>query len=231
MKIAIMQPYLFPYIGYFQLINAVDKFILLDDVNYIIRGWINRNRILVNGKEHLFSAPVKKASQNKKIAECEVVDGPWKGRLIKTLEFAYKKAPYYYQSTELVEECLNYPENNLSKWLTHQIKLICIYLQIPCVISNSNNDYNNTHLKGQDRLIDICRIELADSYLNPIGGVSLYDKNTFKNNGIKLNFLRTNNFIYNQLKPGFIKDLSIIDVLMFNSRDEIKNLLTKFELS
>jgi hypothetical protein len=230
MKIAIMQPYMFPYIGYYQLINCIDKFIILDDVNFIMRGWINRNRILVNGEGYLFTAPLKNASQNKKIAECELVEGQWRGKLLKTIEFSYKKAPNFNQVYDLIKDSIFYPNTNLSDWLTYQIKSVCDFLKIRTQISNSNEVYQNTYLQGQERLIDICKAEKADHYINPIGGMGLYDKDSFRNSMIVLNFLRTKTITYKQFKGDFIPYLSILDVMMFNGRDEISRYLNEYEL-
>jgi len=230
MKLAIMQPYLFPYIGYYQLISAVDKFIILDDVNYIMRGWINRNRILVNGEEHIFTAPIVKASQNKKITECKLADGPWKEKLIKTIELSYKKAPYYNQVYDFIVDSLCYPDTNLSGWLTYQIKKTCEFLEIKTVIYNSSGTYQNNDLKGQERLIDICKKEKADQYINPIGGTGLYDKNIFKNNSIRLNFLKSKAISYKQFNSTYIPSLSIIDVMMFNEKEIITCFLDEYEL-
>ena len=230
MKIAIMQPYLFPYIGYFQLINAVDKFIILDDVNFITRGWINRNRILVNGEEYLFTVPLKNASQNKKITECELTDGLWKEKLLKTIEFSYKKAPNFNNVYELLKDLVFYPGSNLSDWLTYQIEELCDYLKIITPILNSNKLFQNVDLKGEDRIIDICKKEKADHYINPIGGTGLYNKDRFRESMIVLNFIRTKSIIYKQFTGDFIPYLSIIDVLMFNGKDQISRYLNEYEL-
>lgn len=102
-----MQPYLFPYLGYFQLIQAVDKFILLDDVNFIKRGWVNRNRILVNGKDHLFSLPLQRASQFKKINDLKLADYPgWRNRFFKTLTHAYRQASQYEPVMKMLHQAL-----------------------------------------------------------------------------------------------------------------------------
>lgn len=123
MKLAIMQPYFLPYIGYFQLINAVDTFVLLDDVNYINKGWINRNQLLLNGKAHLFTLPLQKASQNKLINQLELSnETKWKDKLLKTIETAYKKAPQFHLVFPLISQILQYPESNLSLFIHHSIQ-------------------------------------------------------------------------------------------------------------
>ena len=129
MKLAIMQPYIFPYIGYFQLIKAVDKFVLYDDVNFINRGWINRNRILVNGQDSMFTIPLKDASQNKLINEIDVNwDNNWKGKFLKTIEQAYKKAPFYEKILPIIEKTIEVQEVQFNKIIENNLRLICEYL-------------------------------------------------------------------------------------------------------
>jgi hypothetical protein len=230
MKLAIMQPYVFPYIGYFQLINAVDKFVILDDVNFITRGWINRNRIIVNGKEHLFSIPVNKSSQNKLISDSEFLDTSWKKKFLKTIEQSYSKAPFYEECFGVISSILSINEKCISKWLYAQINLICIYLKIKTEITESSRVYCNRHLKAQERIIDICIQERTDIYINPIGGRELYNSDAFTKNNIRLYFLKSISEKYTQFTKEFVPSLSIIDVMMFNSVDEIHALLNKYEM-
>jgi hypothetical protein len=232
MKLAIMQPYFFPYIGYFQLINAVDKFVLYDDVNFINKGWINRNRILVNGKPQLFTMPLENASQNKLIKDINLVaDNKWKFNLMKTIQFNYKKAPFYKEVCSLVENIVWNNEPNLSVYIFNSLQIICNYLNIFTAISPTSFHYNMAHLKASDKILNICLQEKSTHYFNPIGGIELYDKKIFRNNGIELFFLQPSFTEYFQFNNNFIPWLSIIDVMMFNSNEEIKNnMLTKFEL-
>ena len=231
MKIGIMQPYIFPYIGYFQLINAVDKFVIYDDVNFINKGWINRNRILNNGKDSLFSIPLKDASQNKLISEIEVNwDNNWKIKFLKTLEQCYKKAPFYNEALLIVEETLKVEKATISGISDHNLRLICSYLGIETEIISSSVIYQNTHLKAQDRILDICLQEKATQYINPIGGLELYDKDIFTDKDIKMNFIKSHSVEYSQFKNEFVPWLSMIDVLMFNSKEKIKEFLDNYEL-
>jgi hypothetical protein len=231
MKIAIMQPYLFPYIGYFQLINLVDKFVLLDDVNFINRGWINRNRILVNDEEHIFTIPLKDVSQNKLISETFIVDDEkWKLKMLKTFEMAYKKAPYFKDIFPLISEIIMNKERNIAKYVNHSIIEINHYINIKTEIESSSHKYNNMHLKAEEKIIDICKTEVAGEYINPIGGTELYSVETFLKNNIKLNFLKTIEIKYQQFNNNFIPSLSIIDVLMFNPPKTIDGFLYSFEL-
>jgi hypothetical protein len=231
MKIGIMQPYIFPYIGYFQLIKAVDKFVLYDDVNFINKGWINRNRILSNGKDLLFTIPLKDASQNKLINEIDVNwDDNWKGKFMKTIEQGYKKAPFYAQIIQIIHEIINSNENQFSKVIELNLRLICEYLEIKTEMISSSSIYQNTDKKAQERILDICKQEKASHYINLIGGLELYDKEAFAKQNMQMNFIKTLPIEYKQFKNEFVPWLSMIDVLMFNSKEEINELLNRFEL-
>lgn len=231
MKIAIMQPYIFPYIGYFQLINAVDKFVILDDVNYINKGWINRNNILVNGKSNLFTIPLKDVSQNKLINEIFISDHiDWKSKFLKTIMLSYKKAPYFKIIYPIIEEIINFSITNISIFNLQALEKICQYLEIRTELIPSSSIFKNEHLKAQNKIIDICLKEKASIYINPIGGMELYNKQDFINNNLTLFFIKSSNVNYKQLANDFVPWLSIIDILMFNTNEEVKNRLLQFEL-
>lgn len=222
-----MQPYFFPYIGYFQLISAVDKFVIYDDVNFIKRGWVNRNRILINKEAKLISLSLIKASQNKLINEIIIKD---KGTILKTIKQNYSKTAYFKDVFPIIEDIVNYSENNLSRYLFYQIKKITEYLQINTTLVPTSTIYEVNKLKGQNRIIEICRKENMDTYINAIGGKELYDLGTFQDNGFNLKFIQMENIEYNQNNNKFIPNLSIIDVLMFNSKEEIARLLKQYSL-
>jgi hypothetical protein len=231
MRIAIMQPYFFPYIGYFQLLNYSDKFVLLDDVNYINRGWINRNRILINGNAHWFTLPLKEASQNKHINEIEIFASyKEKKKMIKTIELAYKKANYFKVAFPLIEEIILHEEKNLSKFLYNSILKLSNYFNIKTQIIPSSSIYGNNHLKGQERIIDICIKENTKEYLNLPGGIELYNREEFRKKNIILLFLKPKEIKYAQFNNEFVPWLSIIDLLMFNSKEKIVDYLNQFEL-
>ena len=231
MKVAIMQPYFLPYIGYFQLINAVDVFVVYDDVNYINKGWINRNRILVNEQAQIITIPLVEASQNKHIFEIELFeDLKWREKLLKTIEFNYKKAPYLKDVYLLIESIVLFEEPNLSRYIHNSLIQICQYLDINTVIVPTSAKYQNGHLKGADKIMDICLQEKAQQYINPIGGVELYDKQMFVNNNIQLYFIQSEKIEYKQFNNEFVPSLSIIDLLMFNSKGEIRDILSKYSL-
>jgi len=231
MRLAIMQPYFFPYIGYWQLMNAVDKFVIYDDVNYIKRGWINRNKIIENKEENYLILPLHKSSQNKLINEINIFE-PQKNKekIYHRICVAYKKAPYYKDVIYLLKEAILNTEVNLVQYLTNIIKIVNEYLEINTILIVSSTLEKDNSKKGQEKIIEICSQLKADHYINPIGGTNLYDKKEFEKYGIKLSFLKTEDIIYKQFDNEFIPNLSIIDVMMFNSKDDINKMLDKFTL-
>lgn len=233
MKLAIMQPYFMPYIGYFQLIKAVDKFIIYDDVNYIKRGWINRNNILVNNQSSLFSIPVSKSSQHAKINEIMINSDTfetWKQNFLRTLEYNYKKAPFYNKVIKLLSDILTNNYCSISKMATQSIYLTCDYLNIECQFNISGELNIGNDLSGTERILEICLEVGATKYINPIGGVDLYSKDTFIQHGVDLSFIKSGDVVYKQFSNEFVPWLSIIDVLMFNSPRSISEMLDNYEL-
>ena len=230
-SIAIMQPYFLPYIGYFQLLAAVDKFVVLDDVNYIKRGWVNRNRLLVNGAAHTFTVPLCRASQNKFICDIELVsEQKWREKLMRTIRHAYGQAPCYAHVSALIERLVNYPSVRLDEFLLNSIREIVSWLSMKVEIVSTSRVCQNKHLMGQERILDICRQERADVYINLIGGESLYDRPSFLKQGIQLKFLQPRPISYPQGKGEHIPWLSILDVLMFNEPFAVRQLLAEMDL-
>ena len=231
MKLAVMQPYLLPYIGYFQLMAAVDKFVIYDDVQFIKGGWINRNRILLGGREHLFTAPLLGASPNRFISELELVTKTdWRRKLLRTIEQAYQSAPHFPEVLPLLNDIITCPERQLNGYLVHSLEKLRICLEIPTKLVATSVAYRNQDLKGQERILDICRREEASIYVNAIGGRELYDSEAFRAEGIALRFLESEPFEYDQGTTRFHPSLSIVDVLMFNAHQEVKALLHKARL-
>lgn len=232
MKIGIMQPYLFPYIGYFQLINCVDKFVVHDDVQFIKGGWINRNRILMGSRDYMFTFSIKSASAYDKINQREFsnsVEGD-KKKFLRNIEYAYSKAPFYKEVFEVVESSINSKIGNVSNAIIQSITYICKYLEINTEFIISSNINKDESLKGEQRVINICKKLNATQYINPIGGIELYSKEEFNKHGIVLNFLKTNKINYKQFNNKFVQNLSIIDIMMFKPKDEIKTLLEEYQL-
>jgi hypothetical protein len=231
MKLAIMQPYFFPYIGYFQLLNAVDKFVAFDDVNYIKKGWINRNRILLNGAAHPFTIPVLKASQNISIANTMMDPSlKWREKLIVTMEHAYKQAPYFSEVFPIIEGAILKECPSIASYALNSIEVVKNYLGMDTEIQSTSSIYGNENLKGPNRILDICLKEAATTYINPNGGIGLYDAQQFKNAGVDLQFIFPSEIIYSQQQVSFIENLSIIDVLMFNSKAECNQILNQYKL-
>lgn len=228
MKITIMQPYLFPYIGYFQLINAVDTFVIYDDINYIKQGWINRNRILLNNQPFFLTFNLKGASSFKKINEIEINHNSKK--LLKTINQAYSKSPFFDEVYGLIEKIIRHDTTNLSGFVTNSIIEISKFLEIGTKFEISSQINVGTEMKGQDRVIGICKYFDATEYVNAIGGKELYSKEDFANERIYLKFLKTDEIIYKQFDNEFHPFLSIIDVMMFNSIPTIINFLNKYIL-
>ncbi|RKS01894.1 WbqC family protein [Flavobacterium sp. 102] len=231
MKAAIMQPYFFPYIGYFQLLNAVDTFVVYDDVNFIKKGWVNRNNILLNNKQYLFTIALKSASQNKLINQIELDDNSnWKTALLKTIHLAYGKATFFEQVFPLIQDIIEQQETNLSKLIVYSLQQISSYLSIPTTIIISSDIEKDNSLKGQDKIIEICKKLGATNYINAVGGMTLYEENVFLGNNIVLQFIKSDSIVYPQFKNAFIPHLSIIDVMMFNAPEQIKCFLEQYEL-
>jgi hypothetical protein len=224
MKLAIMQPYFLPYLGYFQLMAAVDRFVVYDDVRFIKGGWINRNRVLVKGRDHLLTVPLSGASPNRNINEIQLItETAWKEKLLRTVEFAYRRAPYFEQIFPLVREVVNFAECNLAAYLLNGLLAIRDYLGIWTNVIATSADYQNRELKGAARILDICRREKAIVYVNASGGKELYDPDTFGANGITLRFLEPLDFRYEQFGGEFQPSLSIVDVLMFNPVEKVRD--------
>lgn len=231
MKLGIMQPYFLPYIGYWQLINAVDKYVIYDDVNFIKGGWINRNRILMNGEAKMINLKMNGSSPNKLINEVEVADDMvYNKKLLKTIESCYRKAPYFKDTFPIIENIINHRESKLSSYIQYSIGKICEYLSINTELIISSTINKNNDLKGQEKVVEICKKLEADEYYNAIGGQELYSYDEFRKHGIKLSFLKTGTVVYKQFNNEFVSNLSIIDVIMFNSVEETKNKLNIYEL-
>jgi hypothetical protein len=233
MKLAIMQPYLFPYIGYFQLMNLADAFVVYDDVQFIKGGWINRNNILVSGNKKMFNLSLKKDSTFANINERFFDETKFDKEIVKflrTIGQSYSKAPFFKETYNLLEDIFSCKERGLSEFITNSLMKINEYLGIRTSIKVSSKLSYDKDFKAQERVLALCSSFKPKFYINPIGGVDLYSKETFKQNDIKLNFLRTQDINYAQFNKDFEPNLSIIDVMMFNSVESIQDMMTKFEL-
>jgi len=231
-KIAIMQPYFFPYIGYFQLINSVDEFIIYDNIQYTKKGWINRNRILCNESDKLITLPLKKDSDFKDVFERKLSD-TWiddRNKILNLIKTSYRKAPFFNDVFEIVQKCLLYDNQNLFNFIFNSIKIINEYLEIKTKMILSSSVNIDHSLKSKHKVIAICKEMNATTYINAIGGVDLYDKDEFLENKIFLNFIKSNSLNYKQFDNEFIPWLSIIDVMMFNSKNRVIELVNSYSI-
>ena len=218
-----MQPYIFPYIGYYQLIAAVDEFILYDNIKYTKKGWINRNRILKNGSDVMFTLPLKKGSDYLLVCERKLAADFSRVKMLNQIKGAYQQAPYFAQTFPLIERVINYEDPNLFNFLYHSIMEICKHLGIETRVVVSSSIEIDHSLKGQDKVIALCMATGARTYVNAIGGMELYSKEVFRASGIDLKFIKAKPFTYRQSGDEFIPWLSIIDVMMFNPLDVIRD--------
>ena len=230
-----MQPYLFPYLGYYQLVSAVDTFVFFDDVNFINKGWINRNNLLQQGHPSRFTMPLVKATQNKRINEIELSNfNGWRYDLLKTVENSYKKAPYFVFVFNWLKDFLSKDYSYISELASGSVKAVADMLELPTRFINSStiNYKNNETQNGVQKILAICKILNADKYINPKNGVELYDRKEFLSLNKELHFINMHEITYPQFKQNaFVPNLSIIDVMMFNSKNEILKMLAKYELA
>jgi len=222
MKVAIMQPYFLPYIGYFQLIAASDVFVVYDRIKYTKKGWINRNRFLQNGSDAIFSLPLKKGSDHLDVVERELATDFDRTRLLAQFKGAYQRAPYFHQTFPLLEEIVRCPHANLFDYILHSIDSVSRHLNLRADIRISSTIPIAGDLKGRDKVLAICNALGADRYINAVGGMELYDKNDFASHGIALEFIKARPWTYAQFAGDFVPWLSIIDVLMFSSVEAVR---------
>jgi hypothetical protein len=242
MNVGIMQPYFFPYIGYFQLINAVDKFVFYDNCQYIKGGWINRNRLLQCGGEDFYiTVPLKKHSYTILISQVEIYNGvDWRRKILLSMRQDYKRAPFYGKIYPIIENLFSLSYDRISVLNAYTISAICKLLNINTqlisleeVIGTAEEESHIDEFLYEpriQRILSICRHEKADTYINAIGGQELYHKNVFAENGIKLQFIRTGEISYTQRSIKFFPNLSILDVLFNVGVDGTKRLLLEYTL-
>lgn len=232
LRLGIMQPYFVPYLGYWQLMNAVDVYLVYDDVNFIKGGRINRNNILINHEAKPVNLILSGASPNKLINEVVVDRSPVSIRkLIAKIEGAYCKAPYFQDVFPILTETFRQDETDLGRYLFNSFKSIGSYLGITTKLLLSSEIEKDCSLKGKEKVMDICKRLGADEYYNSVGGMHLYDKDEFAEHGITLHFLKMNeDVVYPQFKEPFVPNLSIVDVMMFNSKEKCHELLKEYTL-
>lgn len=227
MKAAIMQPYFWPYPGYFQLIEAVDLFIVYDNIEYTKAGWINRNRLCRDGAAHTFSLPLKKASDYLDVRDRELAADFKPEKLLNQFKGAYRHAPYFSPTFPLIERVLRYEARNLFRFLHHSICATCEHLGITTEIRVSSDIPIDHHLKKQDKVLALCRAVGAGTYVNLSGGMALYSPAAFRAHGIELVFIRAKPFEYAQFDHPFVPLLSIIDLMMFNPMETVRACISR----
>ena len=231
MKLAIMQPYFFPYLGYFQLINCVDKFVIYDNIEFTKTSWIRRNRILNFDRDRYIVVPLKRASDYSYVCDLEIAETYDYKKMLRIIKGAYERSPYFSDTFQLLKEIIPPENHHLFDYLLCITKRLCAHLEIQTKFIVSSSITINHSLKAQEKVIALCNALKADEYINPIGGKPMYDKSSFANSGIELLFHCMADVTYNQFKDPFIPNLSIIDVMMFNSKEKIKELLNMYKLN
>jgi hypothetical protein len=231
-SVAIMQPYFLPYLGYWQLIANADLFVIYDNVKFTKNGWFHRNNIVLNNQKYLFTLPIRKDSDFLHVIDRYLAENVTEAlnKLLRQIENQYKNAPFFFVVLPLLKRIFFYDEKNLFKFLFHSVQQVCDYLQVKTPLLVSSEIEKKHGLKSQDRVIALCQALDSTHYINPIGGLSLYQNSAFEKKGIQLSFLNSLCPTYPQNTKEFISHLSIIDILMFNSVEDIQSMLTKFTL-
>ncbi len=241
-KLAIMQPYLFPYIGYFRLLHSVDNFLCLDDVNFIKKGFIHRNKLVFNGQESWFSVPLQKVSQNKEIRHILIEQSlfeAWQKKFFQSFTSFYKKMPHFEISHDLAQRAFSCKHESIADLAQKSIELTCDLLDcLPKigkssdVLCEKNEKCESEKLFGQDRIIALCKKMNARQYINLSGGIELYKKEHFANEGITLFFLSPEKSsppsaisIDNPLAKSYTPYVSILDMLARYGPDTLKKIL------
>lgn len=230
MKIGIMQPYFFPYLGYWQIMNMVDKYIIYDNIQYTKKGWFNRNRFLQNGHDELFSINIEKASDFLDVRDRNISPVFDRKKLLEQFRNAYRKAPYFAKNFPIIEQIVMCPENNLFKYLFNSIQTMhdVLGMKTQLIISS---DVDIDHSKKSSEKVKALVLAVGGTeYINPVGGMDLYKYDDFKNAGIDLKFHKISDVTYKQFNNAFIPCLSIVDVLMFNSIQDVKQMLNAYTI-
>lgn len=222
-SLAIMQPYFLPYIGYFQLIAAVDEFVIYDNIKYTKKGWINRNRFLLNGTDSTFTLPLQSAPDDLDVVERKLAEAFNRKKLLNQLRGAYAKAPHFGSVFPLIERVVGNPDNNLFRYIHHSVTLVCAHIGIDTPIIVSSSVAIDHSLNAQAKVLALCKGRGAGVYINPIGGTGLYAREDFTAERIELKFHKASPLEYAQFGNGFVPWLSIVDVLMFNSTDRVRD--------
>jgi len=230
MTVAIFQPYFLPYIGYWQLLSMADRFVVYDNIEYTKKGWINRNRFLKDGADAYFTVPIKKASDYLTVAERQVADDFDRDKLLRTLSASYRRAPHFDEVFPLLERIVRAPFTNLFEYLHHSLAETARFLEIQTPMVVSSTIAIDHALKAEQKVLALCRAMDADRYVNPVGGQALYSPTAFAAAGIRLDFVQPRPIAYPQFGAGFVANLSILDVLMFNAIPTVRRMLSEVDV-
>lgn len=222
---AVMQPYFLPYIGYFQLISSVDTFVMYDDIEYTKKGWINRNRFLLNGVTANVSLPLKKDSDFLEVRKRVIADDFDPKKILNVYDAAYRRAKYYDETRRVLVDVLEYDERNLFKFIHNSVNVLCAHLQIQTPIVTSSQLCPRGEAKGVHRVLQYCKCSNSSVYVNPPGGRELYKNQDFVPHGISLCFLIPGLSPYDQLRDAFVPGLSIVDILAHCGSSRVSQLL------
>jgi len=230
-----MQPYFFPYLGYFGLIAATDRWVVFDTAQYMRRSWVNRNRVLCSGKNgwKYLRVPVCKADRETPICEIRIADLPSLRDEVRRNLDAYERrnAPFFSETAQLIDNCLRPTDDQLSALLFRSLQLTCDHLLLPFsaqVFSKTGLSFPNAG--PGDWALRTAAALGASEYVNPPGGITLFDASAFERQGIRLSFLRHELPTYSQRQPSFLASLSIIDVLMWNGREETRRMVDAYHI-
>jgi hypothetical protein len=228
--LGIMQPYFLPYIGYWQLLSAVDQFVVYDNIKYTKKGWINRNRFLRDGTDAVFTVPLMRASDSLNIADRVLADDFDPAAILNPLREAYRKAPYFGEAFPVIETIVAAPLRNLFDYLYNSIQVVASYLHIQASLVVSSSIDIDHRLRAEQKVVAICDALSAGTYINSIGGRHLYARQAFAERGIELKFLQPRSVTYPQFQEQCVPSLSIVDVMMFNSKRAVGMLLGEYDL-
>lgn len=227
----VMQPYFFPYLGYFQLVAASSVFVYFQDASYIKGGWINRNRVLVQGRPHVFTVPIEKASSHRTIEATNIANAQdWRSHFVRLLEQAYARAPFRDRVLNLVSNVVYSTTSSIGRLAEESVRAVCAYVGFVPQWRQSHEFQFSDSPRGAARIKRICQALEAERYVNAPGGKALYDAQDFQRAGIELRFLRPVLPEYEQTGGAFVSGLSIIDVLMFNSPEVTRTWMEAYEL-
>lgn len=233
MKTAIMQPYFLPYIGYWQLMSSVDLFVVYDNIQYTKKGWFNRNQLLMNGKPLMFTLPLQKGSDYLDVRQRLIVnDVKPRTKILNQLKNAYSKAPMFSETYPLMHQLFKPDtfELNLFEFTYNSILKIKEKFNIKTKIIKSSLIDIDHSLKSQDKVIALCKAVNTDCYINMINGAGLYSTEDFNKAGLKLSFLKQHIKEYKQFNNNFVPYLSILDVMMFNDKQTVIDMMNEYTL-